>query len=159
MGRKIDKVSFDPAKADRIFTILNERLFFREEEIFFEGRLTGVNVRTSSFELCFSEGIKITGRIIKDLVPKAVSTLDKRCKADLVKVITESSAGKEKVTWVLNDVNFVEERIQIIFLSSNFIKNLLAIPLQCLISRLQHPSLQMCTFDHPNAFTKKTELR
>ncbi|WP_138495928.1 hypothetical protein [Paenibacillus pinistramenti] len=98
------RISFDPSKAGKIFTILNERLTSREEETVLEGRLTGINVRTNSFELCTSDGIKIVGRIVKDRVTKSAGYLDKICRAELIKVTTQSSAGKEKVSWILNDV-------------------------------------------------------
>ncbi|MGI2295672.1 hypothetical protein [Paenibacillus sp. GXUN7292] len=98
------KISFDPDKADKIFTILNERLTSREEEIILQGRLTGINVRTKSFELCAVDGNKIVGRIVKDKVSKSAGYLDKRCRAELLKIITRSSAGQEKVSWTLNDV-------------------------------------------------------
>ncbi|WP_339321782.1 hypothetical protein [Paenibacillus sp. FSL W8-0194] len=102
------KVSFDPDKADKIFTILNERLTSREEEIILQGRLTGINVRTNSFELCTVDGNKIVGRIVKDKVSKSAGYLDKSCRAELLKIITRSSAGQEKVSWTLNDVEDVE---------------------------------------------------
>ncbi|WP_278739823.1 hypothetical protein [Paenibacillus macerans] len=98
------KVSFDSDKAGKIFTILNERLSSREEEVVLEGRLTGINVRTNSFELCTPDGNKIVGRIVKDKVLKSAGYLDKRCLAELLKIVTQSSAGKEKVSWILNDV-------------------------------------------------------
>lgn len=98
------KVSFDPVKADKIFTILNERLTSREEEIILNGRLTGINVRTNSFELCTVDGNKIVGRIVKDKVSKSAGYLDKRCRAELLKIITQSSTGQEKVSWTLNDI-------------------------------------------------------
>ncbi|MBN2983013.1 hypothetical protein [Cohnella algarum] len=102
------KASFDPDKAGKIFTILNERLTSREEEVFLQGRLTGINVRTNSFELCTADGNKIVGRIVKDKVSKSVGYVDKRCRAELIKVITQSSAGKEKISWTLNDVQDAE---------------------------------------------------
>ncbi|MGZ7443480.1 hypothetical protein [Paenibacillus sp. TH7-28] len=102
------KASFDPDKAGKIFTILNERLSSREEEVVLEGRLTGINVRTNSFELCTPDGNKIVGRIVKDKVSKSAGYLDKRCRAGLLKIITQSSAGKEKVSWILNDVEYLD---------------------------------------------------
>lgn len=102
------KISFDPEKANKIFTILNERLTSREEEVVIEGRLTGINVRTNSFELCEADGNKIVGRIVKDKVSEAAAYLDKRCRAGLIKVITQSSAGKEKVSWTLSNVEDAE---------------------------------------------------
>ncbi|MGN7384077.1 hypothetical protein [Paenibacillus sp. SAFN-117] len=102
------KVSFDPHRAGQIYTVLNERLTSNEEEIYLEGRLTGINVRTSSFELCTSDGNKTVGRITKDKVSKVAGYVDKRCRAELLKVTTRSSAGKEKVSWTLNDIDDVE---------------------------------------------------
>ncbi|WP_213486904.1 hypothetical protein [Thermobacillus xylanilyticus] len=102
------KVSFDPDRAGKIFTILNERLTSREEEVSLQGRLTGINVRTNSFELCTADGNKIVGRIVKDKVSKSIEYLDKRCYAELIKVITQSSAGQEKISWILNDVQDAE---------------------------------------------------
>lgn len=103
-----EKVIFDPERTQGIFTFLSEKLSYKEEEVSFEGWLTGVNVRTSAFELCSSEGDKVTGRIVKDSISKVVSHLDKKCVAQLVKVVTVSSAGIEKVSWTLNDISVRE---------------------------------------------------
>jgi hypothetical protein len=98
------KVTFDPERAERIYTVLSEKFSSTEEEVSFFGRLTGVNVRTSSFELFSNDGSKIAGRITKEKVSKAATLLDKRCIAQLLKVITVSSAGVEKISWTLKDI-------------------------------------------------------
>ena len=95
---RLEKVVFDPERAQKIFTFLSENLSYDEKEVLYEGWLTGVNVRTNTFELYSNEGDKITGRIIKDSISKAVSHLDKNCITQLLKGITVSSAGIEKVS-------------------------------------------------------------
>lgn len=102
---KYCKVSFDPEKAGKIFTILNDRLKTREEELAIVGRLTGINVRTYSFELVTTDGQKIAGRITKDKVSKSAGYLDRECRVELLKLITQSSAGNEKASWILTNVS------------------------------------------------------
>lgn len=65
-------------------------------------------VKAGSFELCEADGNKIVGRIIKEKVSKVVGYVDKKCSANLLKVITQSSAGNEKVSWTLNDIQDME---------------------------------------------------
>jgi hypothetical protein len=99
-------VSFDPTKAEKIFTVLNNKLETHELEVEVSGRLTGANVRTSTFEICLAEGTKITGRIAKDMVSTVASLLDKRCNAKLTKIITTyRSTGGEKISWTLNEID------------------------------------------------------
>ncbi|MGN7169285.1 hypothetical protein ACTHSJ_25810 [Paenibacillus cellulositrophicus] len=100
---KVSTVAFDSSKAENIYTILHEKLTSREEEIVLTGRLTGLNVRTGSFEFVTLESQKISGRILKEAVPNAIKHLDKRCYVDLLKITTTSSAGKEKITWKMNN--------------------------------------------------------
>ncbi|NMM54986.1 hypothetical protein [Paenibacillus aquistagni] len=103
-------IKFDPEKAERIFKVLNEKLASYEEEFTLTGRLTGVNVRTSTFEFeFFDKGSErkdtIYGRIQKNTIVPAVDFLDKKCRVDLLKITTKSSAGREKIAWNLKDVN------------------------------------------------------
>lgn len=100
----LNKVQFDTDKVQRIYTILNEKLTCKEEEVEFEGRLTGINVRTGLFELCSEDGDKVTGRILKDIISVAINYIDRKCKAQLLKITTTSSAGKDRVTWILNHI-------------------------------------------------------
>ena len=104
-SKEIDRIALHPDKANEIFTILSEKLSAIEEEVTLQGRLTGVNVRTSTFELYINDGEKLTGRIIKDIVPSAVGFLDKKCEVNLLKVNTESTGGNKKVSWTLNNIN------------------------------------------------------
>lgn len=103
-NEKTNEVRFDPSKAESIYTILNEKLSTKEEELSFKGRLTGLNVRTGSFEFVTQDSRKITGRVPKEVVTSAITYLDHRCSADLLKITTTSSAGKEKISWKLNDL-------------------------------------------------------
>ena len=90
-------VQFDTEKLQKIFYILNEKLTCNEEEVQFEGRLTGINVRTGLFELCAEDGDKVTGRILKEIIPEAIKNVDRKCKAQLLKTTTTSSAGKVRI--------------------------------------------------------------
>lgn len=107
-------IKFDPEKAERIYKVLNEKLASFEEEITLTGRLTGVNVRTLSFEFEYipdgtARKETITGRILKNAITPAVSSLDKYCSAELLMVTTKSTAGREKVTWTLKNVIEIQE--------------------------------------------------
>ncbi|MFP4976369.1 hypothetical protein ACE6ED_13280 [Paenibacillus sp. CN-4] len=97
-------VQLDPEKAERIFTILTDKLESSEEEITTTGKLTAVNVRTGSFEFMPYEGEIFTGRIPKFLIPKAAKHLDNQCTLEVLKVTARSTAGKESVSWTLKEI-------------------------------------------------------
>lgn len=100
----LNKVQFDTEKLHKIFYILNKKLTCKEEEVQFEGRLTGINVRIGSFELCSEDGEKVTGRILKEIISDAIKNVDRKCMAQLLKTTTTSSAGKVRINWILNNI-------------------------------------------------------
>lgn len=99
------QILFNHDKAERIFNILGDISDTIEAEEVHYGRLTGVNVRTRTFELCLPSSERLTGRILKDTVPLATNLLDEECIATLIKHHTCYRAiGKEKITWTLKEV-------------------------------------------------------
>lgn len=99
------RISFDPDKANRIYSVLSNMSDSVEEEVTVLGRLTGANVRTKTFELCTPNGDRISGRIVKDAISSvAAIVLDSKCEAVLTKIIT-SYSGREKISWSLKSIN------------------------------------------------------
>ncbi|MGK5512073.1 hypothetical protein [Brevibacillus formosus] len=99
------KVVFNHENSDRIYKILGDISDTVEAEETHYGRLTGVNVRTKTFEICLPSGERISGRILKDTVAVAANLLDKKCMAVLIKLHTcYRATGKEKTSWTLKEV-------------------------------------------------------
>lgn len=100
----ISKVKINPKKAENIYKILSDFSEPSEEELVVEGRLTGANVRTKTFEIHTNFGEIITGRISKDALLKVASfVLDKPCSAMLLK-FTTTSKSREKIAWTLKSI-------------------------------------------------------
>ncbi|MDQ0091684.1 hypothetical protein J2T12_005124 [Paenibacillus anaericanus] len=112
-GNEETLVNFNPVKAGEIYTILHEKISAHTEEICLCGTLTGLNVRLGTFEFVTQDSTKVNGKIERDVFNEAIKFLNKKCLVSLLKTTSTSTAGKEKVKYVLNDVSNLDNQLKI----------------------------------------------
>lgn len=99
-------MSFNRENAGKIYNTLNNFSDAKEEDISLEGKLTGTNIRTETFELISNEEERISGRISKDSLQNLTTpNYNKTYFFELIKVIITGPGFKEKVSWTLKDIS------------------------------------------------------
>ena len=93
---------------DVIYTLdsINE---IRNEDIILFGTLTGVNIRTNTFELQTENNRIIRGKSLLETLIKGSDKIGTEIKATLVKSISKSSVCGEKETWYLSNISVKPE--------------------------------------------------
>lgn len=101
-------ISWDRKNANKIYKLLNNFSDAKEEEVTLQGRLTGANIRTETFEFISEDGERISGRISKEAIPSFISPkFGSNYTIDLIKVMI-GHGFKEKVSWTLKNISLLE---------------------------------------------------
>ncbi len=100
------KSSISKETARQVYNLLSKFSATEESIETVQGRLTGANIRTKSFEIISNLGERISGKINKDVLSKvAVLDLNQDYSATLMKqTVHYTNSKKVKVTWLLNDI-------------------------------------------------------
>lgn len=101
-------------KRDMLPSLLNSLENLKEEyteEVYVEGKLTGLNLRKEKFEFINNKEEVISGRVKYEIIENNKHLLGEKVKLNLIKNITRNlSTGREKITWFLKDI-VTEEQI------------------------------------------------
>lgn len=105
----LSRIHLDTKKADHIYSMLSDFSNTTEMEVEINGKLTGANIRTKSFEIVADDGDKITGKIKTDaLNDVAQFGLNNECEADLLKVTVIGPTNREKTSWTLRSIKGIK---------------------------------------------------
>lgn len=81
----------------------------RNENVIVNGVLTGVNIRTNTFELRTDDNRIIKGKSLLETLIKASDKIGSDIEAVLVKSVSQSSVCGEKETWFLADISIKKD--------------------------------------------------
>lgn len=94
--------------SDVIYT-LDSISEIRNEDIVLSGVLTGINIRTNTFELRTEDNKIIKGKSLLETLIDGSDKIGSDIKATLVKSVSQSSVCGEKETWFLSGISIKEK--------------------------------------------------
>lgn len=99
------KLDLEYVKSKDIIFTLDSIRGIKEEVVFAEALLTGINIRRNTFELKDTSGKIIKGKSRLETLIKVSEYMGKDVKAKLIKSTSESSVCGEREIWFLDDIN------------------------------------------------------